>query len=94
MRCFASSLPSAICIASSTSSSGVSSGTLPISLRYMRTGSSVAKESISASVSFISSSVTSSIPARSSTSGRISSIGGSTSAAPTSMSTPLASSVS
>ena len=94
MRCLASSSPSDIRTASAISSSGVSRGTLPISLRYMRTGSSVAKESISASVSVISSSGTSSTSARSSTSGSTSSMGGSASSLPTSMSTPFCSSVS
>ena len=40
-RFLASSSPSAILLARSTSSSAVRSGTLPISFRYMRTGSSM-----------------------------------------------------
>ena len=86
MRCLASASPSAMRLASSCSSSGVSSGTLPISLRYMRTGSSVENVSAMASVSFISSSVTSSISSSSSSSGSASSsTGGSASSLSTSM---------
>ena len=56
----AAALPFCMRSASVTSSSGVSRSTLPISLRYMRTGSSMAKVSAMAEVSISSSSGTSS----------------------------------
>ena len=94
MRRLASSSPSAMRLARSCSSSGVSRGTLPISLRYMRTGSSVEKVSASASVSAaISSSVTSSISCSSSSSGRASSSSGGSRSSPA-VSMPRSSSLS
>ena len=67
MRAIAS-LPFCICSASVTSSSGLSRSTLPISFRYMRTGSSIAKVSAIAEVSISSSSGTSSTSSGSNTS--------------------------
>ena len=65
------SMPSDIAVASEISSSADSSDTLPISLRYIRTGSSVEKLSTS---SFGSTSSSSSISAISSIGGSISSM--------------------
>ena len=65
--CFASSSSSNIFLASSNSSSNVKSGILPISLRYILTGSSTLIPSIE--VAFISSSFISSTSSKSSMSG-------------------------
>ena len=90
----AASLPFCICSASVTSSSGVSRSTLPISLRYMRTGSSIAKVSAMAEVSISSSSGTSSTASGSNTSSSSSSPSAFSRTPPVSISTPIFSSVS
>ena len=65
-RFFAASSPSSIRLASSISSSGVKRSTLPISFRYIRTGSSMASPSASAEVSTSSSSgISSTLPGKS-----------------------------
>ena len=68
--CSFAAAPAPMAWASSTSRSGVSRSTLPISFRYMRTGSSMAKESTRVFGSTISSS---GISSSSATGGRISS---------------------